>query len=84
MKLKTFGLALVATAFMAGAALAQSGTMQPIPNPPEKAKMKHKKKMTKPAADAAAATRRCGQAGDARQEVIYDKARRRPWVSGAA
>jgi hypothetical protein len=52
MKLKTFGLALLATAFMASAALAQSGTMQPIPNPPEKAKMKHKKKMAKPAADA--------------------------------
>jgi hypothetical protein len=50
MKLKTFGLALVATAFMASAALAQSGTMQPIPNPPEKAKMYHKKK-AKPAAD---------------------------------
>ena len=42
MKLKTIGLALVATAFMAGQALAQAGTMQPIPNPPEKAKtMKH-------------------------------------------
>jgi hypothetical protein len=46
--LKTIGLALVATAFMASSALAQSGTMQPIPNPPEKAKMmKHKKKMHK-------------------------------------
>ena len=45
MKLKTIGLALVATAFMAGQALAQAGTMQPIPNPPEKAKpMKHKMK----------------------------------------
>jgi hypothetical protein len=44
-KLKTIGLALVATAFMAGQALAQAGTMQPIPNPPEKAKpMKHKMK----------------------------------------
>jgi hypothetical protein len=43
MKLKTLGLTLLATAFMASAALAQSGTMQPIPNPPEKAKMKHKK-----------------------------------------
>lgn len=42
MKLKTIGLALVATGFMASAALAQTGTMQPIPNPPEKAKpMKH-------------------------------------------
>jgi hypothetical protein len=56
MKLKTVGLALVATAFMAGQALAQAGTMQPIPNPPEKAKMVHKKKAkAKPAADAAAA-----------------------------
>lgn len=44
MKLKTFGLALVATAFMASSALAQSGTMQPIPNPPEKAKPAHHKK----------------------------------------
>jgi hypothetical protein len=51
-KLKTFALAFTATAFMAGAALAD---MQPIPNPPEKAKMMHhKKKMmkAKPAADA--------------------------------
>ena len=64
MKLKTLSLTLVATAFMASAALAQSGTMQPIPNPPEKAKMKHKtthhmaKKeadATAPAADAKAA-----------------------------
>ncbi|MFI4966852.1 MAG: hypothetical protein ACHP9T_15990 [Caulobacterales bacterium] len=49
MKLKTIGLAFVATAFLAGSALAQSGTMQPIPNPPEKAKMMkhHKKHMTK-------------------------------------
>jgi hypothetical protein len=53
MKLKTFGLALVATAFMASAALAQTGTMQPIPNPPEKAKMKHHK--AKPKAATAAA-----------------------------
>lgn len=56
MKLKTLGLTLVATAFMASAALAQSGTMQPIPNPPEKAKMKHKKMhhAVKKDADAAA------------------------------
>jgi hypothetical protein len=54
MKLRTIGLAFVATAFMAGAALAQSGTMQPIPNPPEKAKMHHKKK-AKAAAPADAA-----------------------------
>ena len=62
-KLRTFGLALIATGFMASAALAQSGTMQPIPNPPEKAKpMKHKKhhaakkaeKTEAPAADAKA------------------------------
>ena len=44
MKLKVLGLALIATAFAASSALAQSGTMQPIPNPPEKAKtMKHHK-----------------------------------------
>ena len=43
MKLKTIGLALVATAFMAGQALAQAGTMQPIPNPPEKAMKGHMK-----------------------------------------
>ncbi len=56
MKLKTFGLILVATGFMASAALAQSGTMQPIPNPPEKAKVKHKAKAkAKPAATADAA-----------------------------
>lgn len=58
MKLRTLGLALVATAFMAGQALAQAGTMQPIPNPPEKHKVvKHKKKPAKKAeakADAAA------------------------------
>jgi hypothetical protein len=53
MKLKTFGLTLIATAFMASAALAQAGTMQPIPNPPEKAKVKHHKAKAKPA-DAAA------------------------------
>jgi hypothetical protein len=48
MKLKTFGLTLVATAFMASAVLAQTGMMQPIPNPPEKHKMmSHKKKMSK-------------------------------------
>jgi hypothetical protein len=54
-KLKTLGLALVATAFMASAALAQSGTMQPIPNPPEKAKAMHHKKKVKAAAPADAA-----------------------------
>ncbi|HEX4712239.1 hypothetical protein [Phenylobacterium sp.] len=56
MKLKTIGLALVATGFMASAALAQTGTMQPIPNPPEKAKPMHKAKkkshMAKPATEA--------------------------------
>ena len=58
MKLRTIGLALVATAFMAGQALAQAGTMQPIPNPPEKHKMKHKAKPKKAeaAADATAKT----------------------------
>jgi hypothetical protein len=54
-KLKVLGLALVATAFMASSALAQSGTMQPIPNPPEKAKPAHHKKKAKPAAKADAA-----------------------------
>jgi hypothetical protein len=52
MKLKVICLALVATAFMAGQALAQAGTMQPIPNPPEKAKAHHKKKAKPAAADA--------------------------------
>jgi hypothetical protein len=55
MKLRTLGLAFVAMAFMAGAALAQSGTMQPIPNPPEKAKAAHHKKKAKTAASADAA-----------------------------
>ncbi len=55
MKLKTLGLALIATTFMASTALAQTGTMQPIPNPPEKAKATHHKKK-KPAAKAEAAT----------------------------
>ena len=42
-KLRTFGLALIATAFTASTALA---AMQPIANPPEKPKMmKHHKKM---------------------------------------
>lgn len=55
MKLRTIGLAFVATAFMAGQALAQAGTMQPIPNPPEKAKpMKHKMKHHKAMAKAEA------------------------------
>ena len=56
MKLKTLGLALVATAFMASSAMA---AMDPIPNPPEKPKpMHHKKhhmaKKTAAAADAKA------------------------------
>jgi hypothetical protein len=54
-KLKTIGLALVATGFMASAALAQTGTMQPIPNPPEKAKPTHKAKKKHHAAKPAAA-----------------------------
>ena len=53
MKLRTIGLALLATAFTAGTALAQSGTMQPIPNPPEKAKA-HKKHHAAKKPDAAA------------------------------
>jgi hypothetical protein len=44
LKLKTIGLALVASAFMTSTAFAQAGTMQPIPNPPEKAKPAHHKK----------------------------------------
>ena len=57
MKLRTIGLALVASAFMTSAALAQSGTMQPIPNPPEKTKpMHHKKHHMAKKADAAAKT----------------------------
>ncbi|HEY2749859.1 hypothetical protein [Phenylobacterium sp.] len=53
MKLRTIGLALVATGFMASSALAQA-TMQPIPNPSDKAahSAKHstkKKHAAKPA-----------------------------------
>ena len=57
-KLRTLGLALVATAFMASSALAQAGMMQPIPNPPEKMKMKmkHHKMMHKAMAKADAKT----------------------------
>jgi hypothetical protein len=72
MKLKTFGLALVATAFMASAALAQSGTMQPIPNPPEKHKMKHKK-AAKPAPDAAKADATKDAKADAKTDAKADK-----------
>jgi hypothetical protein len=56
--LKTIGLALVASAFMTSTAFAQAGTMQPIPNPPEKPKAaKHHKahhaaKKTEASADA--------------------------------
>jgi hypothetical protein len=53
-KLRTFALAFVATAFMASAALAD---MQPIPNPPEKAKVKHHKMKAKAAAPADAAAK---------------------------
>ena len=55
MKLKTIGLALVASAFMTSTAFAQAGTMQPIPNPPEKAKTaKHHKKHAAKKAEASA------------------------------
>jgi hypothetical protein len=58
MKIKTMALAVVATSFAASAALAQTGTMQPIPNPPEKSSAaKHhaaKRKVKKPAAMATA------------------------------
>ncbi len=52
MKLKTLGLVLIATAFTGTTALA----MDPIPNPPEKAKTMHHKKHhhMKKDADAAA------------------------------
>ena len=73
MNLKTIGLALVATAFMASSALAQSGTMQPIPNPPEKAKtMKHKKMhkaMAKADAKADAKTDAKADAKDAKADT---------------
>lgn len=53
MNLKTIGLALVASAFMTSTAFAQAGTMQPIPNPPEKAKAaKHHHKAHKAEAKA--------------------------------
>ena len=55
MKLRTISLALLASAFMTSAALAQSGTMQPIPNPPEKHKVKAKRHAKKPKATAEAA-----------------------------
>jgi hypothetical protein len=56
-KLKTIGLALVATGFMASSALAQA-TMQPIPNPSDKAAhaaKQHKAKKKKAAKAEAAA-----------------------------
>ncbi len=54
MNLKTIGLALVASAFMTSTAFAQAGTMQPIPNPPEKAKATHHKKKAPKKAEASA------------------------------
>ena len=58
MRLRTIGLALVATGFMASSALAQA-TMQPIPNPSDKAahsaKQEHKAKKKKAAKTEAAA-----------------------------
>jgi hypothetical protein len=57
LKLKTIGLALVASAFMTSTAFAQAGTMQPIPNPPEKAKAaKHHKKHAAKKVEASADT----------------------------
>jgi hypothetical protein len=53
MKLRTIGLALIASAFMTSTAFAQAGTMAPIPNPPEKAKP-HKKHHAAKKADATA------------------------------
>ena len=66
MKLRTLGLALVATAFMASSALAQAGMMQPIPNPPEKMKMKmkHHKMMHKAMAKADAKEDKAEAKGD--------------------
>ncbi len=66
MKLRTIGLALLASAFMAGTALAQSGTMQPIPNPPEKAKA-HKKHHA--AKKAEASTDAAAKPADAKAEA---------------
>ena len=69
MKLRTLGLALVATAFMTGEALAQAGTMQPIPNPPEKHKtMKHHKKAAKKAAAAASTDAKADAKADAKKK----------------
>ena len=73
MKLRTIGLAFVATAFMAGSALAQAGTMQPIPNPPEKAKpmkhmMKHHKAMAKHHAKADAKEDKAEAKGDMKSD----------------
>ena len=72
MKLRTIGLALVATAFMAGQALAQAGTMQPIPNPPEKHKMKHHKAKAKAAKEEAKADAKDAKA-DAKADMKADK-----------
>jgi hypothetical protein len=58
LKLKTIGLALVASAFMTSTAFAQAGTMQPIPNPPEKAKPAHHKKHHAAKKTEAAATKK--------------------------
>lgn len=69
MKLRTLGLALVATAFMTGEALAQAGTMQPIPNPPEKHKMMKHKAKAKKAADKDAKTDAKADAKDAKTDA---------------
>lgn len=65
-KLKTFALALVATGFMAGSSLA---AMQPVANPPEKAKSMHHKKhhMHKKADVDAKADKAEGKAAEAKE-----------------
>lgn len=76
MKLKTIGLALVATGFMASAALAQTGTMQPIPNPPEKAKPMHKAKKKHHMAKAPAAAEAKAPAAEAKAPAATPPAKK--------
>ena len=74
MKLKTIGLALIASAFMTSTAFAQAGTMQPIPNPPEKAKTHkhHKKHHAAPKKEAE------GTAADKKEDKAEAKAAAKP------